>query len=163
MKKLGALGLILLVVSWISGCGGNGSDVSGQTDQALVNSLDRAAHDINTENLSDLDNIDLASDFFDECQTRSEFLDTLDAIFSEPGRDFTFTVDRIIDVTRTSSVEGTVTYDWTVDDSANGITHGTDTDFFEREGGEWRWAGNQVCPAAVASRTATKKAWRIGK
>ncbi|MEA2552191.1 MAG: hypothetical protein QOJ65_367 [Fimbriimonadaceae bacterium] len=166
MKRLGLIFLPLVLCAAILGCGGaggglfgGGNDVSSNNDEALVNSLDRSFHDINTQNLSDLDNIDLASNFFDDCFTRDQFLNHFDTVFNDPSEDYTITVDRIVDVNRTSTTRGTVTYDWTSRDTINGsttTTQGTTTDLFVKEGGEWRWAGNQDCP----SGRSTGKVWR---
>lgn len=164
MKKLSLI-LPFILGAALLGCGGDGGGggTNGFNDQALINSLERSIHDINTENINDLDDDDLAIDFFDDCNDRDEFLALMDDIFDDPDRDITFEIDRIVDVDRNND-EGTVTYEWTIRDTLNGdtdVTSGTSTDLFVRENGEWRWAGNQECVTARQTRKPGEKAiWR---
>lgn len=165
MRKVSGLIFAVVFGAVVAGCGGGGSDngATGFNDQAVVDALNRSIHDINTENLSDLDNIDLSSDFSDTCLDRDQFLTRMDEIFNDSGRVYNFTVDRIDDVTRTSSTEATVTYDYTITDNQGSDVSDTSTDFFVREGGEWRWAGNQTCTAAAVNNRTATKVWRTAK
>lgn len=163
MRKVSSLIFAVVLGAAVIGCGGDGNGdggASGFNDQAVVDSLNRSIHDINTENLNDLADVDLSSDFLDDCFDRDDFLTEMEDIFDDSGRDFEFTVDRIIDVDRTSSTEATVTYDWTITDNQGVDSSGTNTDFFFREGGEWRWAGNQECSTLAAASRSKKATWR---